>query len=1049
MHSLFKRIKGEINNKYLKFLNENKKCVIDIVLFDAAPYFTRPLYGFFFGLDKSSLNANEGKLLSLIEAIRYKFDSERSEGHTLFSVVQFYSNESPSKNASEFPKILKTEVLYAKECKPINVYLEKEGLTIKHGLNENNYYERINNDKIIIENKKDSFILDKMLINMDLTHYVKLAVLESILFKTDAVFIMPKIAFFPNAVANYNDLRWKAVIIMYLNETPIIEKFQNVAESILFDILSILVQQHQVRSSVTAIMARNKSHIHGSHIEHGLRNRMSTFEAHIIERLEKSTGLCKRLQEISKIKLQKSEFINLDQKKFVFLMIIKDESQKRLSFYRQRQDDLSARMATEWPQWGCSLDFYTHIILPIKKNPLVLHFINLSDDYSLKDIEIKFGYYKKDAHETLTWVKEFIGFSKQKEKEEEADLVDFALHLLTNNTDVNIDGNSLSEYFNGCKFQLNNRLPFLVSLRDADIGAQAFFALFEGIIRNASKHGQDNNNGHRFKIKIVGCDTWEQVNSLVDFEEENYQPKNHGKYKYILISVGRDLTKEDGGIRKIGEAPLIKALRSMIGNGIIDDTGKIVPGNWGIKEMKICSAFVAGEPIATTQDKAPDYFHIGKSRENKIWEDGKERICYVVRFNKPRIALAVVPNNKKPQDPLAKVWEGARFVDCPTDIFAGEIDYDFLYVDNSLKKDVCNLIEMNNAALPQRIVYGDMDFKSPVLNNALEFGYQLYDEFFEQQQYIMVPHQKQEINLRIYFDDDELASSWKDIAKGPIKLKSREIKIDFIMKNSPDWRSSKYLEGYQLCLCRHNKIDVFEKKRVAMLNNELSYYPYYVQHVSASDQFFSFLMSIQPKEDKDFSQFLIRQIIEATLLNVLIIDERISESLYLLKSPDEPEILMVEKLYWMGISVVKSLWVEGENKSIWETPTEKAKTKNDSSQGQIDRLAKFIFNEDGGIETKEINGLPIHVLFIHATRLNEIYDKLKGRLKNKEEIINKIKINGKIPYVIVHSGRGKTEGDIPDNAPFVEYSTLERYVLSEPSKFYLIQIALSAKGEKK
>jgi hypothetical protein len=40
-----------------------------------------------------------------------------------------------------------------------------------------------------------------------------------------------------------------------------------------------------LRSATAAIMARNKSHIHGSHIEHGLRNKMSSFEDIVAARL--------------------------------------------------------------------------------------------------------------------------------------------------------------------------------------------------------------------------------------------------------------------------------------------------------------------------------------------------------------------------------------------------------------------------------------------------------------------------------------------------------------------------------------------------------------------------------------------------------------------------------------------------------------------------------------------------------------------------------------------------------------------------------------------
>jgi hypothetical protein len=52
-----------------------------------------------------------------------------------------------------------------------------------------------------------------------------------------------------------------------------------------------------LRSATAAIMARNKSHIHGSHIEHGLRNRMVSFEEVVKERLGDERQYYKRLCE--------------------------------------------------------------------------------------------------------------------------------------------------------------------------------------------------------------------------------------------------------------------------------------------------------------------------------------------------------------------------------------------------------------------------------------------------------------------------------------------------------------------------------------------------------------------------------------------------------------------------------------------------------------------------------------------------------------------------------------------------------------------------------
>jgi hypothetical protein len=93
-----------------------------------------------------------------------------------------------------------------------------------------------------------------------------------------------------------------------------------------------------------------------------------------------------------------------------------------------------------------------------------------------------------------------------------------------------------------------------------------------------------------------------------------------------------------------------------------------------------------------------------------------------------------------------------------------------------------------------------------------------------------------------------------------------------------------------------------------------------------------------------------------------------------------------------------------------------------------------------GKNNEEVH-IPIHILLIHATKLNEI---AKAYNMSNNGLVDKIK--KAIPYVIVHSGRGKTKGDIPSNAPFIEYSTIQRYLLQQPSKFFLVQIALSAKG---
>jgi hypothetical protein len=52
-----------------------------------------------------------------------------------------------------------------------------------------------------------------------------------------------------------------------------------------------------LRSATAAIMARNKSHIHGSHIEHGLRNKMDDFTGVIEQRLMRDGPFYRSLRE--------------------------------------------------------------------------------------------------------------------------------------------------------------------------------------------------------------------------------------------------------------------------------------------------------------------------------------------------------------------------------------------------------------------------------------------------------------------------------------------------------------------------------------------------------------------------------------------------------------------------------------------------------------------------------------------------------------------------------------------------------------------------------
>lgn len=739
-------------------------------------------------------------------------------------------------------------------------------------------------------------------------------------------------------------------------------------------------------------------------------------------------------------------------KQFILLQALKEEAHKQLSYYRQKQDDLVARMATEWPTWGCTLDFYSHMILPLLKNSFILNFMNRSEGFGLNEVAVKFAHVKDGK---LKFVKEEFqlpseGSSGSAEPVRiTADLIDFCLSLLTNVTDVQIRSGSagipVSDALAEWRISFKGRDPLLVRIRDADIGAQSFFALLEGIMRNASKHGLSTKGSSAsekpFGVHIAFCSTWEELTWLVELDLE--KDTNSANYSYIVVSLSRDLLLDPvkGAERKTGGLLLVEYLRQQFKEGIIDERGKVSPGNWGIKEMKTCAAFLGGESLYAVNDRDPKFILVGKTQGNEMWPDGLARVCYVVRVEKPRVALAVVPEHKLP----VEHWEAVRFVTDVGDLPKGNVDYDFLYIDQEIS-DRGRTIP-NRSTLPQRIVYGDFfngdthkksgTGKQPI-PKEIELSSRLYDEVLSQYLETLGERGKR-FRLRLYFEDNDRALAWEGNIEPTLRLPGeRTIEIDFlkIVGNSPENKFASNYDHYQASIFRHSQLsstsvlDVIPGERIGN-----SYYPYYAQQVSGSDPFFSFLLSLEPGDNKALSSLVMRQIAEAALLNILIIDERIAQSLTELKAKDEPNILLAQKLSWMGIYVAGSLQLAGEEDPIWQ---------NDQ---KVAVLPDLVFDQDGFVTNTVGDNLPVHILLIHATRLNGIFDRLRNRgiVKNKEELLEKFR--KRIGSVIVHSGRGKTEGDIPDSAPFLEYSTVEKYVLNEPSKFYLVQIVRNVKGE--
>jgi hypothetical protein len=802
-----------------------------------------------------------------------------------------------------------------------------------------------------------------------------------------------------------------------------------------------VAMRHALRSAVAAIMARNMAH-YGSHIEPGLQHRMFTFEELIAGRL-RDQGVRNRASYYEKLLeslgLQRNDF-NIDDpakdlsnagvllqgatdgrlKARLLLNAVIDEAHRQLSYHRQRTEDLIARMATDWPKWGTGVDFYTFFIKPLMRNPLLLHFLNLSDDIGLSQTTIKYGWCERNsggvdiqyANEQLVW----------EGQEAEADLVDIAINLA-------------AEKLQGPPVRIEPSDPksallksALVRVRDADIGVQAFFSFIEGVLRNAAKHRPVRTKEDKLELRIVLCRDWEEARALLDGE---IQIPEDPKHCYAIISADQDVLEVNGKPRTVKnennkDVPLLKFLQGEIKKPIIEESGEVASGTWGLKELKICAAFVSGANLDEVNSEDPNYVWVCKCPKG-VWQDGKPRLAWVVRLEKPRYVLAVV--NEKPG--IAQDWEehGVKFV-TPDELSTTSFDYDFLYVSPDAK-EAFESQRGHLKGLPQREVSGDSLNWNGV--SPLDFVCDCYDLYLSR---FINPNDNYIILL--YFEDNNgpRTQSWNEWWQSCASKRPMQEKVEVkAVENSREAKEELYRERgpKKIAILRH--VGVVETKNLVQKREIQDRYTIiYHQYATYSDPFFSFLCLIDPKE---LGPLFIRQLVESAVLNVLVIDERVAQAAISRGVPDKSGPLrLAEALYWMGIYVAGSVAVPGKEPFNY---VDVQYLRDENSRLKMVNINDLTNGEPYKIE----NNFTVDLVLIHVTKLKEIANAMGISSEDLIEMLRKVK-NGR-RYVIVHSGRGKTKEDIPPNAPFLEYSIIQRYIIQEPSKFFLVQIALSAK----
>lgn len=177
----------------------------------------------------------------------------------------------------------------------------------------------------------------------------------------------------------------------------------------------------------------------------------------------------------------------------------------------------------------------------------------------------------------------------------------------------------------------NNIKDIEVSIPGGNLGFQAFYIIIENIIRNSVKHNKDSHlHNNNYKLEY----------SIAHEESEEYPHY----YKINII----DNSGNNGKNQKINIGFLNESLKAKILNN-----GALRSGGWGILEMKICAAYLAGFPleyIDNAHEKST--FIINGFETNippvlEITNDDKNNLIHSIYLQKPRLAAIVDTMHKE------------------------------------------------------------------------------------------------------------------------------------------------------------------------------------------------------------------------------------------------------------------------------------------------------------------------------------------------------------------------------------------------------------------
>jgi len=742
-----------------------------------------------------------------------------------------------------------------------------------------------------------------------------------------------------------------------------------------------------------------------------------------------------------------------------------------LLLYIQQKNDFLAEITTEPLMTTVTMNFYRDIILPFQtnifvmdnlaaneginyistiKNRLKIYCIVKSKDYGRQVLVANFKC--DDGCEFDIYQYPYIGVCLNHFKSISVKETLVAKH--------NEEPNSLISAFDP---QLE--MPGI-------LGKFAIYNILENIIRNAAKHNKDKfDKDPNLDLKIH-----------IEIDRNEQDPNFYIIRIWDNVSEPEKILKIDGSNESKSKVNLIEALNFYKNKEIIESTGELRKENWGIGEIKICSTLLRGSvkyermsEYVEIKDRIDESDKIPIIKEIVVKNDSKNKdeniptvsleyqnkaLVYEFKALKTKKYAIFSDNIKLNNQKIEELkGEGIYFYDdfdkLKNEIISGEDEeftsFKFIVIHNENyhhAEQIFEFLSQQLESLTYRIIWIVPQNDKENWFNHLDSSYKLKEILSKRVH--LVGNDDFQLNSALNQNSDETRKRIWEAWLGKW-LNGERLRLVLFLEQKINERPTQWWKNTEKIWSEDSLIklkiaylkdalvefknDTVNRVRSAIFDRHLALgrrrelIPFFFHEVLDKDSpdfldFFNPMVSPHRRVTKE----TVYEIAESTLVNVLVIDERIAE-----KADEEIrfgetterakivyEVNKTESIkrwqVWKKAGIYICTHIDfGDDKEIEIAKRNKAyKVKFKEN--------KIQFFESKNNKFELINDINFDFIIIHQGILDTYIEKIH----NLENFIDNIRKY--IPFVIIDSGRG-IPTNLPKNVKFLPFSALSEFIM--------------------